>query len=140
DVVHRLPQPALVFDDAFQRGRLRARVEEATQATTVFAQASSQRVPIEAGIGHEPEAGERKPPMRARMELRTIVVVADRAAALRRRVDATQAEAQADEAERREDVEEHAEGRQSDPRGADQHEVARDEDGVEFPRRSAAEK
>ena len=139
EVAQGVVQPGLFLDHAFQHHGVGAGVQEAPQPPTVLAAAPHHRSRIEAGVRHEVQARDREPAILRRIEVRQVVAVADRAAALDLGVDAAQAEHEAHEADRGEDVEEVGEEREADEGRAQQQQVGRDEDRVDVVVRLAAE-
>ena len=95
-------------------------------------QAALEATGFHARVGHEANPRQRHHAVARWIELHAEVGVADGAAALDAGVEPAQAEEQADEADRGEDVEEHAEGRESDGRGEHQEQVGGDEDVVDL--------
>ncbi len=109
------------------------------QPAAIFAQAPLQSAGIHVGVGHESHAREGQDAIARGIELLAEVVVADGASALHGRVQPAQTEVQADEADRGEDVEEHAECGQSHERRNQEHQVGGDEDVVDLVGRFTAE-
>src|SRR3546814_1490804 len=97
----------------------------AAHPAAVFAHPAPGLAPTEVGLVRiEAQPHKRQPVVVVRVELRAIVVVADRAPALGGRVAAAQAEHQADEADRGEAVEANAESAPADEGGEEEKQVA----------------
>src|SRR6187402_3955039 len=115
-------EPGLLLDDALEHHRVGAGVQEAPQPPAVLAPTAADGPPVEACVRHEMQARDGEEPVAGRVEVREIVAIADGAAALRLGIDAAEAEHEADEADRREDVEVIAEERKADEGRREQRE------------------
>ena len=139
EVAERVVQPGLLFDHALEHHGIRPGVQEAAHAATVLSAPAKHGLGVEVRIGDEVQARNREPPVFRRIEVRQVVAIADRAAALDLGVDAAEAEHEAHEADRGKDVGEIPEESQPDERSAQQQQVGRDEDRVDVIVRLAAE-